>query len=75
LCTLTLVVHVVSLNVFDVAELLTLFDIVIHQIPNAAASATAVCASLSLVVYLVTFSVLDVLVPVSHFALVCIVVT
>jgi hypothetical protein len=40
-------VHVVSLSGFDVAELLTLFDIVIHQIPNAATSATAFVVSLA----------------------------
>eukprot|EP00953_Heterococcus_sp_UTEX-ZZ885_P035804 18469-Heterococcus_DN1.PRE.2 len=38
-------VHVVILSGFDVAELLTLFDIVIHQIPNAATSATAFVVS------------------------------
>jgi hypothetical protein len=34
-------VHVVTLSGFDVAVLLTVFHIVIHQIPNAATSSTA----------------------------------
>jgi hypothetical protein len=40
-------VHVVILSGFDVAELLTLFDIVIHQIPNAVTSSTAFVVSLA----------------------------
>jgi hypothetical protein len=40
-------VHVVILSGFDVAVLLTVFDIVIHQIPNAATSSTAFVVSLA----------------------------
>jgi hypothetical protein len=40
-------VHVVLLSGFDVAELLTLIDIVIHQISNAATSAAAFVVSLA----------------------------
>jgi hypothetical protein len=40
-------VHVVTLSGFNVAVLLTVFDIVIHQITNAANSSTAFVVSLA----------------------------
>jgi hypothetical protein len=40
-------VHLVSISCFDAVVLLTLLSIVLHQIPNAAASSTAFVVSLA----------------------------